>query len=388
MAIQVINDPYRYGGQQQPRQQNQGIFGQLGQGIVQGLQSVAHSKLEQLQRRHQYSDMSQRLQGLGLSAQEADYLATLPPKEQVGLLQSLSSGRQSQPSADQYSPDPYGQNQSLPQDQLGQTQPKSPSFLQALGQGASQKEVAALRKEEYKAAIKERQKLKEESKSAYDEAIKSGKAAGDIETHLDRMEKLVNKGNLPNAAYHRLLKKLEGTHAPFILGGNPATAALGISVPFIGSILSSIQNAFSGGDIEEFEKLSSDLIRGAKEIFGSRITDADLNAFLKTIPTLDQTDAGKLRVIKNMKHFNQAGKLRSDAAKRIIKDNRGIIPFDIKQRIEEEVGPQLNKISEQIVKGIEQAEKKAGSFAEVANEQLLQGIPLIPGSGIRSLTRR
>src|SRR5690606_29811545 len=57
---------------------------------------------------------------------------------------------------------------------------------------------------------------------------------------------------------------------------------------------------------EEFVKLSNSFLRGAKTMFGSRITDADLRAFMKMVPTLSQTDSGKKAIIRNMKIFNKA----------------------------------------------------------------------------------
>lgn len=411
--IQVINRPM----QQQP-QQPQSFSSALFQGLGNAVSRIAHNKINQYEERQNLGNIASRIRGAfpDLTQEEATYLATLQPQHQIPLLQQFQNAQnqfqqqyqqpmeqmqpqiplpggqpmtpqgQQVPNTGVLSPQLLNQIQQPPQQVQRQSQ-RRPGLLSGQFNPVDQKEAAALRKEEFKEAIKERTQLKKDSKIAYEDAIKSGKASEDIQTHLDRMEKLVKKGYLPNAAFRKILKKVEDYKSPTIVGTSPAAIAASFAFPVVGSILSSLQDAASGGDIEEFEKLSSDLIRGAKEIFGSRITDADLTAFLKTIPTLDQTDAGKLRVIKNMRQFNQAALLRSNAAKRIIKENGGLLPPNLSELIEDEVGPKLTKISQNIVKGFEDAEKESGSFGNVLNEQLLQGIPLIPGSGIRSLTR-
>lgn len=143
MAIQVINDPYRHGNQNQ--QQGSGLLGQLGQGLGRGLTRFAESKLQQIEQRNAYHDISSRLQGVGLTPQEADYVATLPPQYQIPLLQQLGMGRQQQQPQEQFQ---------QPQQQMGQpnmqvgpeqhqqanqmVQQQRPSFLQAIGQTGAQ----------------------------------------------------------------------------------------------------------------------------------------------------------------------------------------------------------------------------------------------------------
>lgn len=96
MAIKVINDPYRYGNQNQ--QQDTGILGQLSQGVGRGLTRFAESKLQQLHQRQELGSMSDRIQGAfpGITPEQAQYVATLPHQYQIPLLQQFHAANQQQ----------------------------------------------------------------------------------------------------------------------------------------------------------------------------------------------------------------------------------------------------------------------------------------------------
>jgi hypothetical protein len=252
------------------------------------------------------------------------------------------------------------------QNLLGGVQQEQPQE-QPMREGPK-KEVKKLSKEE---RIAQREADKSTQKY-YESILHGGESARQSDARLDRMERLVKKGNLPFSAYYNLLKSLEENITPAAgaglggvlggalggalrgaatggLGGAAIGAGVGGVISPVVNLLRSIQKSASGPDLEEFEKLSAEFIKDAKGIFGSRITDADLSAFMKTVPTLSQTDAGKLRIIKNLKSFNKAASLRADALKKIIKENDGHRPADIELQVEERIKPQLDKISKEFV---------------------------------------
>jgi hypothetical protein len=226
---------------------------------------------------------------------------------------------------------------------------------------AELKAQSALRKEQ----IAEQKQADKESKKYYDAQLEVDKEASAADDRLGKMKRLVNKGDLPIAAFYSLFKNLEESIPPQYgaAGGAALGAALGSVVPGIGTAVGGITGGAIGGligpvstalryvqrktspDTEEFEKLSNQFIKGAKAVFGSRITDNDLKAYMAQIPTLANTDAGKLAIINDMEIVNQAEHARTRAMKQIIKENKGRRPADLQAQVEERAKPELDRLS-------------------------------------------
>lgn len=245
--------------------------------------------------------------------------------------------------------------------QRQQIEQKERQFVEKLAlekEKVSKKEALETRKEE-----RETQKeINKETKAVYDEVLKEDKAAYEADKTLKKMTSLIEKGKLPPAAAYKLFKDIEekfpaqaATLAFGTLGGiagGPIGAGIGGA---IGGLISPIASLASSGlryaypDTEEFEKLSNSFIRGAKAVFGARITDQDLRAFLATVPTLAQTDAGKKAIIKNMENLNAASHVRSDVLKQILKENKGKRPENLPILIEERAKPELDRIADEFI---------------------------------------
>ena len=218
-----------------------------------------------------------------------------------------------------------------------------------------------LRKEK----IKEDQLVRKETQKYYDSVLENAKEARESQNRLNKMEKLVKRGNLPISGFYSAFKNLEESIPPQYgaAAGAAAGAALGSVVPVIGTALGGIAGGAIGGlispvatllrsvqrktspDTEEFEKLSNQFIRGAKAVFGSRITDSDLKAYMAQIPTLANTDAGKLAIIHDMKIANEAEEVRERYMKQIIKENKGLRPADLRIQVEERAKPELDRLA-------------------------------------------
>lgn len=171
-----------------------------------------------------------------------------------------------------------------------------------------------------------------ETKEARKELLSQAKAARENNMRLNRMEELNEKGTLVTGLYNDMLKRFGIDYA-----------------------------ALKNPDSQEFEKLSTDMLRNAKEIFGSRVTNLEVQTFLKTIPTLSQTQEGRSRVIRNLRLLNEGALVRSQALKDILKENQGVPPYDIAEQVEEKVGPKLEEISGEFT-GVE--ETPAGNITE------------------------
>lgn len=206
------------------------------------------------------------------------------------------------------------------------------------------KEALALKKQETqtKVSAKEQQEINKETLPTYTETTKAAKNANENDKLLNRMDELVNRGKLGSPAVNSALKTI--AHGIFGFGID----------------LTSLMNA----DAQEFDKLSAQFIKGAKDLFPGRVTDIDLKAFMKQIPNLSQSAAGMKRVINGMKIANESARVRKNAMDEIIEENNGRRPANLDVLIERRVGKQLDQLSNDFINApfVEESGRLAGSF--------------------------
>lgn len=309
----------------------------LGNVLGGSLQNLAQLKLQQLLQQQQEARAIPGLSALGFAPEQAQSLAALDPSIQREIVKQQLAGPSNQLFA-----------QAL-NDALGGS-PQSQSLQQTLGMQGSAgakgqqgsiaipagiKPQQALQLAQIKQAqtnltrkeqLQEQRESDKETLPFYKTTLKEAQAARNNDKRLNRMEELIKTGKLSSTGFESLLKTL--SHGIFGLGID----------------LSGLRNPES----QEFEKLSNDFIKDAKEIFGGgRLTDADLAAFLKTIPTLSLSNEGKLRVMENMRRFNEASKLKEKALRQVIKENNGRRPRNIEILVDEKIAPQLDALSDQ-----------------------------------------
>jgi hypothetical protein len=256
----------------------------------------------------------------------------------------------------------------------------------ALTGGKTAAQELALRKEERAERTEQFNKEKEvEKKEAkenaatqkyYEEVISADKAAKESDDDLKKMKHLIQKGKLPPAQMYKYLKDAEeslsesggivktvgaGAALGFAAGG-PVGAALGavggLAVSPVATMLRYGQKN-NYPDIEEFEKLTNGFIRYAKGIFGSRITDADLKAFLATVPTLANTDQGKKAIINNMELFNQGVHEKYKVMREIIKEHGGKRPLDLALQVQDRLDTRLSSLANKWESSAEASESSA-----------------------------
>lgn len=351
MAIQILNDPGLWAG-----------FGSnLGQGFGSGLSSslnyLAQNKMQQMAQKQQQAQLGQALQALGLPAE----LASLPesvqstfikqklqePQNQAyaQALQGILGGGEtsglglgglsapsgipglqagSQLSGGLMAPQQSSGGFNMPQ--LGGLNQQQATKLAELGLGerrTARKEAFA----ERQLAAKEKQSAFKETKKERSDIITGAKSAKDDNTRLDRMEELNKKGKLDSPHYINLLKKA------------------GFDYP-----------ALLKPDSQEFQKLSIDFLKNAKDAFGSRISNFEADTFLKSIPSLTQSKEGRERVIRNLKLMNEGKLARAQALKEVVRASSGIPPLDLAEQVEEHAAPKLEDLAEKFRRG-EESEK-------------------------------
>ena len=102
---------------------------------------------------------------------------------------------------------------------------------------------------------------------------------------------------------------------------------------------------------EEYEKLVADMTKSARDYYGARITNFELDAFLKTLPSLLNSKEGRQRIINNLRILKEPQALRHAAFKDIMKEwkdagNKGV-PFDLREQIDARIEPRLNDLASQ-----------------------------------------
>lgn len=142
---------------------------------------------------------------------------------------------------------------------------------------------------------------------ALEQAHKEYVAAEINEKILEREMELVNKGELDNPIFASAIDKLN-------------KGVLGISVD-LSSLLST--------DSQEFQKLTAQMAENLRTAGAGRVTNLMMENFMKSIPTLMQSDEGKKRVIENYKLFNDIKKSKYLVMRNLIAQNGGKIPENL-----------------------------------------------------------
>lgn len=315
------------------------------------MSDIMRNQLEKTQIQQPKSAL-QALQPEPVQAAPQPQVAQMPEqlkgKEQLALAANKAPSR---------IPEPPKEEIKLPERKVKSPEKKTRSVAEVFKQAAgtlgagnlTQKDLAKLHSEQRKELTKAQAEANKETKAYYDDVLDSSKSAHHNDIRLKRMEHLIEKGSLPVAAFYNLWSSLEESEAPGkipVVGG-----VLNAITHGIGWAAKSIQKNITSRDTEEFEKLSNDFVRDAKSIFGARITDQDLRTFMQMVPTLAQTDNGKKHIIRNMKLFNEAAQDEARVMKEIIKENGGVRPFDLRERVEERLKVKKNDLAEKFISG-------------------------------------
>ncbi len=94
--------------------------------------------------------------------------------------------------------------------------------------------------------------------------------------------------------------------------------------PFTGDI---IFPAFASPQEQLFQKTVNDFISRAKDFFGARVTNFDLERFMARLPTLGNTPEGRRAILKEMQLANELMLLEKKAIQQVF-DERGVRNID------------------------------------------------------------
>ncbi len=103
----------------------------------------------------------------------------------------------------------------------------------------------------------------------------------------------------------------------------------------MGDIGNKISNALLSGDEATLLASIPSLLEGWKEVFGVRLSDADLKVLQDKLPDIGKTPEANNAIMKIMEKYSDMTLLRSQIGRDIKKQNKGIRPLGYVDRIEE-----------------------------------------------------
>ena len=328
--------------------------------------------MAQLQQR-QTPQWMQGLQGLSQGPQDQGIQAQQSLSQRLGLpeLPSSQFGRQLaeaiqkgqlQPELVQQQARPMAQPMmAQPQQQqmqpVVQPQPKK-TVAQTLGSYETPQQKLAREKMEQRERHFQKQREDEERKlrltetKAERQAIhEKAKAAKQNLRDLDRLEELQAEGKLDTPGYVEFLKRS------------------GLDIP-----------ALMNEGSQEFNKVVQNFMRDAKTYLGSRISNFELEQFLRTLPNLSQSNAGRQRVIANLKQLNRAALAYNETMKEVMADYKGIPPLDLADQVEDKVDKKLDRIAEQFRKDVSKPVPREQPRLRTALQSIAGSILGAPGA--------
>lgn len=102
-----------------------------------------------------------------------------------------------------------------------------------------------------------------------------------------------------------------------------------------GSIGNKFSNAFLNDDQATMQASIPGLLEGWKEVFGVRLSDADLRLLQDKLPDMGKSKEANLAILKVMKKYGETANLRSQIASEVKKKNKGLRPLGYADQIEE-----------------------------------------------------
>lgn len=366
----------------------------IGTALGQGLNLLAQHKLTELLENKKRQKVAQGFKTYypQLSEEQAMSFAAFPPEVQKIILErglEFPQGKDSViPQAEQQvSPDQESsmnkfleyvnqQSPSLPGlGLLQQAQPVSESVKVTEQPGKPEKETI---KEGFKLGLTPKEKMEREKlnlqkeaaiekrfgnvKDLRKEVFKDAQEARTSLRDLNRLEELTKEGNLDTPGYLEFLKRS-------------------------GLDYETLKNP----DTQEFAKIQQGFLKSAKQYFGARVSNFEVEQFLKTIPNLMQSPEGRLRVIENLKYLDQARLERTQAYKEILKENKGIPPYDLYEQLDDRLEKKLDKLAERFTKNVKKdipaAQNKLVTALQAAAGQAVGNIPkALLGAGTGAAT--
>ena len=344
------------------------------QSLGSGLQQLAQQKMQQLAIKQQQNQTAQGLRLLlpDISEQQAHAIAQQSPETQqlyiknaleapqnrsyaealFGLTQNNNPIKEPQPLSEQEmlpeqkklrNPFEY---QSEPEGNLGRTKSTTTTPVQLL----NAKQATELAKIKQKQDVANKAEVASRFKETKETRAKSAESAKNARRRLEDLQRFEElEGSLDTPGYVEFLERS------------------GLDIP-----------ALMTPESEEFKKIAANFLTGAKEAFGGRVSNYEVQQFLKTVPSLSQSPEGRKRVIANLKRLYRGDLAYNDAKKEIIRANGGVPPYDLSDQIDDRIDKKLDAISKQFKEDLKREVPKGQNRLITALQATLGSVASLP----------
>lgn len=138
-------------------------------------------------------------------------------------------------------------------------------------------------------------------------------------------------------------------------------------------------DALKSNDTQEFIKNNGIFMRNLKELFGGRITDNEINMYMKSIANEYQSPEGRRRILASQEKLFKSELVRSQALDKILELNNGTPTEFIKRDIEKIAKPEIDKLAKEFKETLEKdqlsdAESDASIFAKTVAGKALSSV--------------
>lgn len=100
---------------------------------------------------------------------------------------------------------------------------------------------------------------------------------------------------------------------------------------------------------ERFVKLIADQTKTIKNDYGARITNLDMEVFLRRFPDLMMTGQGRKDILDTLRDYREGKLLYNKAIKQQLRATKGNVdPYTLDEIVEQKIGPQLEKIKTRV----------------------------------------
>lgn len=317
----------------------------LGQALGQGSSEGLQQQLASFQEQKKQSKLASQLENLGipgaLAGQDPRIIQQYMKMQQQNNLLNLLGNPPRSASPSEINNHP-GISQKAPLDEeVDNNEIISAKEFTPEGKEVSQEEVefssvvnpalGRSKAQERKLQLQETQEVKKRNLAKYDEATTKLEGLKEQRMGLKQLESLSNE--IGAAQRKGFFDRLFRTYR-----FDPESGGF-----------TRIGKATSTPQEERYIKLLADQTKNIKNDFGSRVTNLDLQVFMRRFPDLMMTAEGRKEILGTLNDYNKAKQIYNKEMKRQIKITKGKAdPYELEEAVEKNIKPQIKEIKKRI----------------------------------------
>ncbi len=172
--------------------------------------------------------------------------------------------------------------------------------------------------------------------------IEEGKYKRQLEfhkEHKDYDEKLLTD-------YQRSIKQQESVKdiRDTLKSGNVGPNTIASIFKGTGKWGDKISEAFTNPDQAKLQAVLPQLIEGWKDVFGVRLSDADLKVIQDKLPSIGKDPKANEAILNIIDKYSKYPQMRYEIGRKIKQENKGLRPIDYANRIEDEFQAEVEKL--------------------------------------------